>query len=154
MSTTTKKIWLWFIPFALVAAAASSAGVYVYVIRERAHSYAPQAAAVMPQAPLLVSIAPMTVNLHNERDEQSMLYVGFNLEVGNETTRKLLELYMPRVRSQLLTVLSGQNSSELTSPKGKEALAAQILELLRKLLTTEQPDVALLGVLYTDFIVQ
>lgn len=154
MSTTTKKIWLWFIPFALVAAAASSAGVYVYVIRERAHAYAPQAAAVMPQAPLLVSIAPMTVNLQNERDEQSMLYVGFNLEVGNEATRKLLELYMPRVRSQLLTVLSGQNSSELTSPKGKQALAAQILELLRNMLTTEQPDVALLGVLYTDFIVQ
>lgn len=154
MSTTTKKIWLWFIPFALVAAAASSAGVYVYVVRERAHAYPANAAPAMPQAPLLVSVAPMTVNLHNARDEQSMLYVGFNLEVGNETTRKLLELYMPRVRSQLLTVLSGQDSSALTSPQGKQALAAQILELLRKTLATEQPDVALLGVLYTDFIVQ
>ncbi|AVD88283.1 flagellar basal body-associated FliL family protein [Pseudomonas sp. SWI44] len=151
MPTTTKKIWLWFIPLALVTAAASSAGVYVYIVRERAQAHVSK---TIPTAPLLVSIAPMTVNLHSERDDQSVLYVGFNLEAGNERTRKLLELYMPKIRSQLLTALSGQDSAQLATPEGKQALAAQILELLRKNLATEQPDFALLGVLYTDFIVQ
>ncbi|HDS1745531.1 flagellar basal body-associated FliL family protein [Pseudomonas putida] len=151
MPTTTKKIWLWFIPLALVAAAASSAGVYTYVMRERAHT---QATRTAPAVLLLVNVAPMTVNLHSANDEPAMLYVGFNLEVGNEATRKLLELYMPKIRSQLLTVLSGQDSTALSTPEGKKALAARILELLRRALSTEQPDAALLGVLYTDFIVQ
>lgn len=154
MPTTTKKIWLWFIPLALVAAAASSAGVYTYVMRERAQTQTARNTPVVPQAPLLVSVAPMTVNLRNPHDEPTMLYVGFNLEVGDEATRKLLELYMPRIRSQLLTVLSGQDSTELATPEGKNALAARILQLLRSTLSTEQPAVALLGVLYTDFIVQ
>lgn len=154
MPTTTKKIWLWFIPLALVAAAASSAGVYSYVVRERAQAQANRKTIVLPQAPLLVSVAPMTVNLHSERDEQAMLYVGFNLEAGNDGTRKLLELYMPRIRSLLLTALSGQDSTQLATPQGKQALAAQILELLRSNLAAEQPEVSLLGVLYTDFIVQ
>ncbi|WDY57898.1 flagellar basal body-associated FliL family protein [Pseudomonas sp. PSKL.D1] len=151
MPTTTKKIWLWFAPIALVAAAASSAGVYAYVMRERANA---QAARTVHVAPLLVSVAPMTVNLRNIHDEPMMLYVGFNLEVGNEATQKLLVLYMPRIRSQLLTVLSGQDSDELATPQGKNALAAKILELLRSTLAADQPDLALLGVLYTDFIVQ
>lgn len=154
MPTTTKKIWLWFIPLALVAAAASSAGVYTYVVRERANAQAHRQAIVLPQAPLLVSVAPMTVNLHSQRDEQTMLYVGFNLEAGNDGTRKLLELYMPKIRSLLLTALSGQDSDQLATPQGKQALAAQILQLLRDNLGSEQPEVSLLGVLYTDFIVQ
>ena len=96
----------------------------------------------------------MTVNLRNDRGGPDMLYVGFNLEVGNEDTRKLLELYMPKIRSQLLTVLSGQDSSALATPQGKDALASRILELLRGTLASGQGDVALLAVLYTDFIVQ
>ncbi|NIE75442.1 flagellar basal body-associated protein FliL [Pantoea sp. Tr-811] len=151
---TTKKVWLWFIPIALVAAAASSAGVYAYVMRERAHAKDISLARKVPQAPLLVSVAPMTVNLRSARDEVNMLYVGFNLEVGDEATRKLLELYMPKIRSQLLTALSGQDSADLATPAGKDALAASILALLRNTLGAEQPDLALLGVLYTDFIVQ
>lgn len=154
MPTSSKKLWLWFIPLALVAAAASSAGVYTYVMRERANAQATRTTPAPPQAPLLVTIAPMTVNLRNDRDEANMLYVGFNLEVGNEGTRKLLELYMPKIRSQLLTVLSGQDSAALATPQGKDALAARILDLLRASLGSLQPDVALLGVLYTDFIVQ
>ncbi len=154
MPTPSKKIWLWFIPLALVAAAASSAGVYTYVMRERANVQAARPEVAPPQAPLLVTVAPMTVNLRNDRDESNMLYVGFSLEVGNEGTRKLIELYMPKIRSQLLTVLSGQDSAALATPQGKDALAARILDLLRASLGSVQPDVALLGVLYTDFIVQ
>lgn len=154
MPSTSKKIWLWFLPLALVAAAASSAGVYAYVMRERAALQASRPAAAVPQAPLLVSVAPMTVNLRNDRDGPTMLYVGFNLEVGNEDTRKLLELYMPKIRSQLLTVLSGQDSNELATPQGKEALATRILQLLRATLASGPGEAQLLAVLYTDFIVQ
>ena len=104
---------VWFL--ALVVVAASSGGTYLYVSQ---HGMAAEAVTVepvaqKPQAPRLVTIAPMTVNLVNERDEQSLLYVGFALEVADDATQALLQQYMPQIRSQLLTLLSGQNTTPL-----------------------------------------
>jgi flagellar protein FliL len=96
----------------------------------------------------------MTVNLSNERDEPSLLYVGFALEVADDATQAQLTDYMPQLRSQLLTLVSGQNSTQLITPQGKAALAARILDALKQPLAPQQPAPALLRVLYTDFIVQ
>lgn len=157
MTSTRKTPWLLILLLALVAAAASSGGTYLYLSKSQGHGAAPQKlepTVTLPQAPRLVTIAPMTVNLQNERDEQSLLYVGFALEVGNEATQKGLQQYMPQIRSQLLTLLSGQDSTQLVSPHGKELLAAKILEALKQSLAAQQPELSLLNVFYTDFIVQ
>lgn len=157
MTTTRKFPWLLILLMALVAAAASSGGMYLYMSKNTAHADAAvnvETVENKPQAPRLVTIAPMTVNLQNERDEQSLLYVGFALEVGNDATQKLLQQYMPQIRSQLLTLLSGQNSTQLVSPQGKEILAAKILGTLKQSLAAQQPELSVLNVLYTDFIVQ
>jgi flagellar FliL protein len=61
---------------------------------------------------------------------------------------------MPQVRSQLLTLLSGQNSAQVITPQGKAALAERILHTLGQPLAPQQPAPAVLRVLYTDFIVQ
>jgi flagellar FliL protein len=157
MTTTRKFPWLLILLMALVAAAASSGGMYLYMSKNTAHADVAvnvETAENKPQAPRLVTIAPMTVNLQNERDEQSLLYVGFALEVGNDSTQKLLQQYMPQIRSQLLTLLSGQNSTQLVSPQGKEILASKILGTLKQSLAAQQPELSVLNVLYTDFIVQ
>ncbi|WVV49059.1 flagellar basal body-associated FliL family protein [Pseudomonas sp. NA13] len=142
---------------AMVAAAASSGGMYVFMSHNRtAVDETAKVAAVenKPQAPRLVTIAPMTVNLQNERNEQSLLYVGFVLEVGNEATQVFLQQYMPQIRSQLLTLLSGQDSTQLANPQGKERLVANILEMLKHSSTAQPSELSVLNVLYTDFIVQ
>lgn len=157
MTTTRKTPWLFFILFLLCAAAASSAGMYFYLSKQQAHaepSAKVEAAASKPQAPLLVTIAPMTVNIQNERNEQSLLYVGFVLEVGNDATQQFIQQYMPQVRSRLLTLLSGQNTSRLVNAQGKDMLAANIRDALKQPMATQQPELAVLNVLYTDFIVQ
>lgn len=157
MTSTRKTPWLWMLLLALVAAAASSGAMYVFM--SQTHAPADKAVKVdtvenKPQAPRLVTLAPMTVNLQNERNEQSLLYVGFALEVGNDATQTLVQQYMPQIRSQLLTLLSGQDSTQLANPQGKELLAAKILEMLKQTLTAQQPESSVLKVLYTDFIVQ
>ena len=156
MTTTRKTPWLLILLLALVVVAASSGGTYLYFSQ---HGMAAEAVTVepvaqKPQAPRLVTIAPMTVNLVNERDEQSLLYVGFALEVADDATQALLQQYMPQVRSQLLTLLSGQDAALVITPQGKAALAERILETLRQSLAPQQPAPAVLRVLYTDFIVQ
>lgn len=157
MTTTRKTPWLLFILFLLCAAAASSAGVYFYLGKQQTDAE-PVAkvdgVASKPQLPLLVTIAPMTVNIQNEGNEQSLLYVGFVLEVGNESTQQFIQHYMPQVRSRLLTLLGGQNSSRLANAQGKDALAVDILEALRQPMAKQQPELAVLNVFYTDFIVQ
>ncbi|MFJ4144141.1 flagellar basal body-associated protein FliL [Pseudomonas sp. NPDC089734] len=157
MPTTRKTSWLLIILLVLSAAAASAGGMYFFMNKNQAHADEPskaEAAAKPVQAPLLVTIAPMTVNIQNERNEQSLLYVGFALEVGNETTQKFLQQYMPQLRSRLLTLMGGQDTTQLVSAKGKEALAASILETFKQSLAAQQPELSVLNVLYTDFIVQ
>ncbi|WP_420233060.1 flagellar basal body-associated protein FliL [Pseudomonas sp. ABY48] len=157
MTTTRKTPWLLMLLLAMIAAAASSGGMYVFMSHNRtAVDETAKAEAVenKPQAPRLVTIAPMTVNLQNERNEQSLLYVGFVLEVGNEPTQVFLQQYMPQIRSQLLTLLSGQDSTQLASAQGKERLVANILEMLKHASTAQPPELSVLNVLYTDFIVQ
>lgn len=156
MTTTRKTPWLLILLLALVFVAGSSAGTYVYLSRIAKTGEAAKAepAETKPQAPRLVNIAPMTVNLVNERDEPRLLYVGFALEVADDATQAQLQQYMPQVRSQLLTLLSGQNAALVITPQGKAALAERILETLRQSLAPQQPAPAVLRVLYTDFIVQ
>ncbi|MCT9828061.1 flagellar basal body-associated protein FliL [Pseudomonas veronii] len=156
MTTTRKTPWLLILLLALVVVAASSGGTYLYFSQ---HGMAAEAVTVepvaqKPQAPRLVTIAPMTVNLVNERDEQSLLYVGFALEVADDATQALLQQYMPQIRSQLLTLLSGRNTTQVITPQGKAALAGKVLETLKQPLAPQQPAPAVLRVLYTDFIVQ
>lgn len=156
MTTTRKTPWLLILLLALVVVAASSGGTYIYFSQ---HGMAAEAVTVepvaqKPQAPRLVTIAPMTVNLVNERDEQSLLYVGFALEVADDATQALLQQYMPQIRSQLLTLLSGQNTTQVITPQGKAALAGKVLETLKQPLAPQQSAPAVLRVLYTDFIVQ
>lgn len=157
MTTTRKSRWFLFLLLTLVVMAVSSGGTYLYLSNR--DPQAVEAAKVepveqKPQAPRLVNIAPMTVNLQNERHEQSLLYVGFALEVADDATQALLQQYMPQVRSQLLTLLSGQDSTQLVNPQGKQALADHILDMLKQPLAPQQPEPSVLRVLYTDFIVQ
>ncbi|EZI24809.1 flagellar basal body-associated protein FliL [Pseudomonas extremaustralis] len=156
MTTTRKTPWLLILLLALVVVAGSSAGTYVYLCRVAKTGEVAKAepAETKPQAPRLVNIAPMTVNLVNERDEPRLLYVGFALEVADDATQAQLLQYMPQVRSQLLTLLSGQNSAQVITPQGKAALAERILHTLGQPLAPQQPAPAVLRVLYTDFIVQ
>lgn len=79
---------------------------------------------------------------------------GLALEVADDATQAQLQQYMPQVRSQLLTLLSGQNSAQVITPQGKAALAERILHTLGQPLAPQQPAPAVLRVLYTDFIVQ
>ncbi|MBX8534206.1 flagellar basal body-associated protein FliL [Pseudomonas cichorii] len=157
MATTRKTPWLLITLLVLSAAGVSAGGMYFFMSKNKAHVDEPatvQRAEEPVHAPMLVTIAPVTVNIQNERNEQNMLYVGFALEVGNDTTQKFLLQYMPQLRSRLLTLLGGQDTAQLVSAKGKEALAANILATFKQPLAPKQPELSVLNVLYTDFIVQ
>lgn len=153
MSTTRKTPWLLIGLFLLLAAAGAAAGTWYYI--SHVEGQAPGALATnVPEAPQLVKVPPLTVNLQNPQREQRLLYAGFAIAVGDKATQAFLEPYVPQIRSQLFKLLGEQDSATLMSSEGKTALAAKVLALVRRPLANPQPELSILDVLYTDFIVQ
>ncbi|SES01147.1 flagellar FliL protein [Vreelandella subterranea] len=149
-----KLLWVMII-LVLLSSAGAAAAIYM-VLNDRdgdnSESTSEQVAESRP--PVFLTIEPFTVNLADDRHGTRLLYTGITLRVADEDTRELLEEHMPQVRSRLLTVLSGQEASELTSSEGKQRLAATINERLSEPFDENQPPPELREVLFTEFIVQ
>lgn len=151
-----KTPWLLIILLIVLAAGGSAAGVYFFMNRQAPAGGENVAAAapVVAADPIFITIAPFTVNLLSERSQQHLLYIGLTLKVSDKPTQDFVNQYMPQVRSRLLMLMSGQKAEDLVTPNGKDVLTAQILQLFQTPLATPQPQLGVIDVLYTDFIVQ
>lgn len=104
--------------------------------------------------PIFIKIDPFTVNLQGDQFANRLLYVGFSLQVGNDETRDFLLEHMPQVRSRLLILHSSQSPEGLATLEGKQALVQGILATLAEPMSTNQPELLIDDVLFTEFIVQ
>ncbi|MEK7947848.1 flagellar basal body-associated FliL family protein [Pigmentiphaga sp. YJ18] len=77
-----------------------------------------------------------TANLA-ERDNDRFAQVGVVIEVGDAKAGAALTSVIPPIRSEILLLLSAKSADELLSLKGKQALAAQILDIARKYIAPE-----------------
>ncbi|WP_081139126.1 MULTISPECIES: flagellar basal body-associated protein FliL [unclassified Halomonas] len=154
----SKPWWIFGILIILISLA-SSAGMFYYM-DSRSGNAPSQAQAQAPVEeppavePIFVNVAPFTVNLQSRHYDQRLLYIGLSLRVGNMTTKDVLTMHMPQVRSRLLMLLSSQEAETLTTPEGKQSLSQEILALFDQPLAEPQPPLMINDVLYTDFIVQ
>jgi flagellar FliL protein len=153
MSTTNKTPWLLIILLVLLSAGGSVAGTY-FLLKQTANAGAAPAVIEPPkiEAPLLVNVPALTINLQGP--DAGMLYIGFAIQVGDAATQTFLEQYTPQIRSHLFRLLGELDSASLMSNEGKASLLAKIREVLTQPLATPQPELSVLDVLYTDFIVQ
>lgn len=95
------------------------------------------------------------VNL-NGPEETGYLRIGLDLGLdaeeaaGGEEAKKKGPGPTPAVRDTVLTVLAKSKSSELLTAEGKEALKKELLEALE----ARVPDLGVLEIYFTEFIVQ
>lgn len=151
--------WLLIIILLLVFSGGSAAAVYFLVGGGKVSLGNSSAAATEAEpapaaAPIFVTIAPFTVNLQGNPEEQRLLYLGVSLKVSDAASEALIKEHMPEVKSRLLMLASSQKADALITPDGKQALSAQILKLFDLPLASPQPPLKIDGVLFTDFIVQ
>lgn len=148
-----KLLWVMII-LVLLSSGGAAAAIYM-VMNQNGNGNAAEAQ-VEPerQSPIFLDIEPFTVNLESDRAGARLLYTGITLRVGNEESKQILDEHMPQVRSRLLTLLSGKQASELTSPEGKKALSQDIITALNEPLAENQAPLDLREVLFTEFIVQ
>ncbi|RTR04399.1 flagellar basal body-associated protein FliL [Halomonas nitroreducens] len=147
---------LWLL-VALVVLSSSAAAVALFMVFSQPDGNAAQAnEPQVPEyrAPIFIEIDPFTVNLADDDYGSRLLYTGISLKVADAQSRELLETHMPQVRSRLLTLLSGKQAADLTSPDGKQRLADQVIAALEAPMAETQPEMTIEDVLFTEFIVQ
>ncbi|WP_163559783.1 flagellar basal body-associated protein FliL [Halomonas sp. NO4] len=151
---SSKLLWLLLV---LVLLSSVAAGIAIYLVMQDDGTEADgqlQTQQVERPSPIFVKIEPFTVNLADDRYGSRLLYTGLSLKVGDEETREMLEEHMPQVRSRLLTLFSGKEAQELTSPEGKRLLSQEVIATLSEPMTEPQPSLEIQDVLFTEFIVQ
>jgi len=119
---------------------------------------APQHAAVAEKAgpPVYAALDTFTVNLVGDQFLQLVLSV----EVKDIHVDEELKTYSPKLRNNIMLLLSGKQAAELMTKEGKEKLANEIRDLMNAVLEPgakpgEKPgEGPVKEVLFTSFIIQ
>jgi flagellar FliL protein len=97
----------------------------------------------------IMSLEPFLVNL-SDKDARRYLKVKIDLEVESEKTAKTLEKSMPRIRDQLIFLLSSKSYQDIATPEGKHKLKKEIMERLAA--TPHGKKIS--GAFFTEFVAQ
>ena len=83
--------------------------------------------------PVFVAMDTFTVNLDQDTGGQ-YLQVVLSLEVEDAHMGDKIKTYTPKLRNNVIRLLSGKKASELNTPAGKETLAVEIRSLMNEVL--------------------
>jgi flagellar FliL protein len=111
---------------------------------------------------VFLNLEPFTVNLIPETGDQ-YLQVILSLEIQDATVEPLLKGQMPKIRNNIMLLLSSQKASGLLPKEGKEKLAEELKSEINNIIAPPkknkkgQPietDGPVKAVLFTSFIIQ
>ncbi|WP_153109245.1 flagellar basal body-associated FliL family protein [Propionivibrio limicola] len=105
--------------------------------------------------PIYVALDTFTVNLVPENGEQ-FLQLVISAEVEDIPTGDKLKVYTPKLRNNVMMLLSSKRASELLTTEGKAALAEELRDLMNEILAPKQKkgEGPIKEVLFTSFIIQ
>lgn len=106
-----------------------------------------------PVAPAYVALDRFTVNLVPETGDQYM-QVEVTVEMEDLPAAEKLKLHMPKLRNQIMLLLSSKKASELNSKEGKELLAKEMTDQMNQVLEPKGKGGPVKDVLFTSFIIQ
>lgn len=130
-------------------------GAGAYFMLRKPHAEESKAAAEKPVHKKMVYL-PMdtfTVNLR-DADQERFLQVTINLELADNLVAEALKQQMPAVRNHVLLLLSNKTSADLQPREGKEKLANEIADEMRKSLEGTTPTKGVEQVLFSHLVIQ
>lgn len=83
--------------------------------------------------PVYVAMDAFTVNLAPEAGDQYVQLV-LSLEVAETPVGDRIKTFTPKIRNNVMMLLSGKKASELLTKEGKEKLAAEIRDQMNEIL--------------------
>jgi flagellar protein FliL len=112
----------------LVLAGGGAAGVY---FMQPAHS---DAGATVAKPPVFVPLDTFTVNLVSDPARMQFMQAAITLKLSEKATAELIKDRLPEVRDRVLIVLSAKSGSEILSVAGKQKLAVEIADAVKKVI--------------------
>ncbi len=133
----SKKLLIIIVAVVLLAVAGAAAAFFLLKPHpeegeETASEAAPaKKASSKPKAPpQFMPLEPMVINLADPGGTR-YAQVGLTLQVDDAATSDAIKAFMPAIRNGMLLQISRRTAEELLRPEGKEALANDLLELVR-----------------------
>ena len=105
--------------------------------------------------PVYVALDAFVVNLVPEEGEQ-FLQLVISAEVEDIAVADRVKMYTPKIRNNIMLLLSGKKGSDLLTKEGKETLSGEIRTLMNEVLEPghKGDDGPVKDVLFTSFIIQ
>lgn len=105
--------------------------------------------------PVYVAMDTFTVNLVPESGDQFVQLI-LSVEVADAPAGERIKTYTPKIRNNVVMLLSAKKASELLTKEGKEKLAGEIREQMNHVLApgAKEDDAPVKEVLFTSFIIQ
>ena len=105
--------------------------------------------------PVYVTLDVFTVNLVSEASEQ-FLQLILAVEVADAATGDRIKAFTPKIRNNVMMLLSSKKASELLTREGKENLAVEIRDQINEVLApgSKGDNAPVEEVLFTSFIIQ
>ncbi|MBK7355547.1 flagellar basal body-associated FliL family protein [Propionivibrio sp.] len=105
--------------------------------------------------PVYVALDAFTVNLVPENGDQ-FLQLMISVEVEDAHVGEKLKMYTPKLRNNVMLLLSGKKAAELMTKEGKETLANEVRDLMNGVLEpgANKGEGPVREVLFTSFIIQ
>lgn len=103
------------------------------------------------KAPIFMPLEPFIVNLQGG---EQYLQTDITLQLEDEAQVEAIKLHMPRVRSRLLTLLSGMDADGLAKEEDKNKLAQAIKAQVQRPFDSKGKPQKVKDVLFTSFVIQ
>lgn len=155
MPTTPKKVNILNLILILITLLALGTAVYLW-LQNQSKTMAKTQDEITIVSPVFLTLKPFTVSLPTSEDSgdiNKIFYVGMVLRVADEDQKTVLLEYLPKVRSDILLLLSKQYVNKLKIEVGKSELQEQIKNTLSRQYDIKH-SVKIDEVLFTDFIIR
>lgn len=102
-----------------------------------------------------MEIKPALITNYGGPGPIHFLKAEITLRVGKlPETREVVAHHLPRIRHELIMLLSRQNETDLESMEGKEKLRQEALTTIQKFMETETGKKNVEDLLFTNFVIQ
>jgi flagellar FliL protein len=156
---TPRKLFLIIILLLVVILFLGGAGAFFLMKRHNADLEEEEEVVTEPvrrkeAAPVYVSMDAFTVNLTPDPVDQYVQLV-LSVEVDGLQIGERIKAYTPKIRNNVMLLLSSKKASELLTKEGKEKLASEIRDQMNQVIApNSRGDGPIREVLFTSFIIQ
>lgn len=150
----------------LVLAAIGGLGAYLFLGQKHAaeatasgahgaaaeHAEEPKKKEKKEGPPIFEKVEPFVVNLSGG-PSAPMLQLEMQAELYDDHAKTNFKAYMPKIRSEVILLLSSKSEEEVASAEGKVKLRAQIKRIMNESMDAAEEE-PVESVLFTSFIIQ